>query len=81
VVTATAEALQIHWEYLPSYSPNLNLIERLWKLMKKIIVRNTSYPTFAEFVAAVRSFLANYKEYEKEIRSLITENFQLLYAA
>lgn len=35
VVQTLAETLQIELLYLPPYSPNLNLIERLWKLVKK----------------------------------------------
>ena len=35
IVWALAESLKIELLYLPSYSPNLNLIERLWKFVKK----------------------------------------------
>jgi transposase len=35
IVQATARALDIELLYLPTYSPNLNLIERLWKFTKK----------------------------------------------
>jgi hypothetical protein len=35
LVWAVAETLQIELLYLPAYSPNLNLIERLWKFVKK----------------------------------------------
>ena len=35
VVQALARSLKIELLFLPSYSPNLNLIERLWKFVKK----------------------------------------------
>jgi transposase len=34
LVQKTAEALGIHLVYLPTYSPNLNIIERYWKYLK-----------------------------------------------
>ena len=34
VVCATAASLQIELSFLPAYSPNLKLIERLWKFVK-----------------------------------------------
>lgn len=81
IVKEKANEMNIHLEYLPSYSPNLNLIERLWKLMKKIIVRNQYIEKFSGFISKVKNFLSNYKKYESEIKSLITENFQLVYAS
>jgi transposase len=45
--------------YLPPYSPNLNLIERLRKFMKKILVKNRYYETFQEFEEAFISFFVN----------------------
>lgn len=37
----------------PSYSPNLNLIERLWKFVKKTSLNSVSYATFTEFQTAI----------------------------
>ena len=42
--------------YLPPYSPNLNLIERFWKCLKKEVILNTYYPTFADFKKALLDF-------------------------
>lgn len=44
-----AKEINIVLEYLPAYSPNLNLIERFWKFTKKVLVRNQYYETFDEF--------------------------------
>ena len=42
IVWALAESLKIELLYLPSYSPNLNLIERLWKFVKKQVLYSKS---------------------------------------
>lgn len=63
--------------FLPAYSPNLNLIERLWKLMKSKCLRNRYFSKFAEFRAAIDTFLdqAN-SEHQAEMESLLTLKFQ-----
>lgn len=45
--------------FLPPYSPNLNLIERLRVFMKDRILR-TYYPTFADFRHAIQNFFLNH---------------------
>ena len=64
--------------FLPTYSPNLNLIERLWKFLRKKVVNTTFYPTFQEFRQAIRNFFANLANYKEELRSLMRHNFQRL---
>ena len=68
--------------FLPPYSPNLNLIERLWKFFKKTILYNKYYQTFKEFKSACLSFFEkeNLDKYHQELRSLITDNFQIVSA-
>jgi transposase len=63
--------------FLPSHSPNLNVIERLWKFFKKKILYNTYYEKFEDFVSACKGFFRCRTKYKKELRSLLTENFQL----
>jgi transposase len=78
-VQELAEHLGIELLYLPPYSPNLNLIERLWKLVKRKCLQNTYYPDFAQFRAAIDTFLDSLDGERKPLlRSLITENFQLI---
>ena len=64
--------------YLPSYAPNLNLIERIWGLFKKMTLYNHYFPTFAEFKAAVDGFFNNLERYRDEINSLITGAFHFI---
>src|SRR6266536_825964 len=58
-VRALAQRLRIRLLFLPPYSPNLNLIERFWKFLRKQVLRNTYYATFAEFRAAIQRLLTN----------------------
>jgi len=62
--------------HIPPYSPNLNLIERLWKFMRKEVINLSYYPKFEQFKWAIRGFFQNLEQYTLELRSLITPNFQ-----
>ena len=75
-----AKELNITAFFLPSYSPNLNIIERLWKFMKKKIMKNTYYPTFSLFWEAIISFCKNLSLYKKETEKILSQNFQILKA-
>ena len=75
-----AEWYNIELFFLPPYSPNLNLIERLWKFSKKMLVHNKYYETFTEFRSKVNYFLENLSEYNEELKNLITKKFQILHA-
>ena len=57
VVQALAKELGIELLFLPSYSPNLNLIERLWRFTKRKAVYGRYHPTFADFRAAIEDVL------------------------
>jgi transposase len=47
---------RVHFEYLPTYSPNLNVIERLWKVFHCKVTRNKYHETVKCFKIAVRHF-------------------------
>ena len=64
--------------FLPAYSPNLNIIERLWKFFKKKILYNTYYEEFAVFRKYCLSFFRNIGKFRNELQSLMTDNFQLI---
>jgi len=66
---------KIMLHYLPGYSPNLNLIERMWKFFKKKILYNKYYEKYEEFLAACKNFFRCRKRYREELRSLLTQNF------
>jgi transposase len=76
-VRDAARKLRIQLLYLPVYSPNLNLIERFWKFLKRKVARNRYYTTFIKFRKAVQNVLTNIAAYREELSSLMTERFQL----
>lgn len=67
---------RIDFKFLPAYSPNLNLIERLWRLMKSKAINSTYYETYEEFKIGIEHFLKNTKKIKSEIRQLLTLNFR-----
>ncbi|MDY3561486.1 IS630 family transposase [Gemmata sp. JC673] len=76
-VEAEAQRLGIALLFLTSYSPNLNLIERLWRFTKKKVLRGHTYPDFAAFQAAIDDGLdKTATEYQEEIKTLMTLRFQ-----
>lgn len=64
--------------FLPPYSPNLNLIERLWKFFHQKVTWNRYFETFEEFKNTALNFFKNINLYQKELSTLLTDNFQLL---
>jgi len=76
-VQEAAKRLRIELLYLPPYSPNLNLIERFWKFLKRKVARNRFHATFVEFRSTVQKVLNNIATYRDELASLMTERFQL----
>lgn len=64
--------------FIPSYSPNLNLIERLWRFFHQRITWNHYFETFEEFKSTTLEFFKNLNLYQKELSTLLTDNFQLL---
>lgn len=72
-----AAELGIELLYLPSYSPQLNLIERYWRFLRKKCLYSICYANFNEFKAAIEECiaLALYK-HSDELESLLTWNFQ-----
>lgn len=72
------ESGRVHLIFLPSYSPNLNIIERLWLFLHQKILYDKYYETFPEFKTAVVTFLENIQQYRKELKTLLTDSFQII---
>lgn len=78
LVQDLAKELFIELMFLPSYSPNLNLIERLWKHVKHRALNGKYHETFDDFRETIEQTLENLNTTDQnEIQSLITRNFQL----
>ena len=78
LVQGVAQALGITLLYLPGYSPNLNLIERVWKFVKKQCLRAVYHPTYDNFTGAIDQCLADLDtKHKRAMDSLLTHNFQI----
>src|SRR3972149_4357383 len=77
LVEAEAKQMNITLLFLPSYSPNLNIIERLWKFTKKKILYAKYYDTPAKFHQAINGFFQTVNQkYNGNLKNLLTLNFQ-----
>ena len=71
--------LDIELLYLPAYSPNLNIIERLWKYVKQSCLKNTYYDTFQSFQGAIDSKIEEINtSLREDLASLFSLNFQIV---
>jgi transposase len=78
LVQGLAESLGIELLYLPGYSPNLNLIERLWKFVRKESLNSIYYESFEGFTTAIDGCLDNLSTKHKgEMETLLTHEFQM----
>jgi transposase len=77
LVQTLAASLGIELLYLPSYSPNLNLIERLWRFVRKKSLNSTYYEAFEQFTTAIDQCLDGLPTVHKsEMETLLTHEFQ-----
>jgi transposase len=77
LVWELAESPDIELLYIPPYSPNLNLIERLWKFVKKQCLYSKYYSEFKDFKNAIVNCLNQTDTtYKEELDSLLTLRFQ-----
>ena len=78
VVKTFAASVGIHLLFLPPYSPNLNIIERLWKFTKKQILHAKYYDKPAAFHQAIRDFFDTINDHcSEQLQSLLSLKFQL----
>ena len=72
-----ARSKDVELLFLPAYSPNLNLIERLWKVVKKECLANRYFPDFETFTNAIDRFLDEINgRHQKLLESCLSLNFQ-----
>src|SRR5262245_27741920 len=77
LVQAVAQELGIELLYLPAYSPNLNLIERLWRFVKKQCLYSKYYPDSASFQQAILTCIQQAPTpHQEELNRLLTLQFQ-----
>jgi transposase len=79
LVFEEAGNLNLELLYLPPYSPNLNIIERLWKHVKQSCLKNTYYETFDSFRGAIDEEIEKVNtSLREELATLFALNFQIV---
>jgi transposase len=68
---------EFHLEPLPTYSPNLNLIERLWKFLRRKALSRW-HRTFEAMQEAVAEVLDHLEDYRAELETLMVEKFHIV---
>lgn len=71
------EDSKIELRYLPGYSPNLNPIERLWKILREKACYNKYYSSFVDFKDKIAEFFEQLDRHKDVINSRINDNFQV----
>jgi transposase len=72
-----AHGVEFVLDFLPAYSPNLNLIERLWKFLRKHALQRW-HATYEAMQAEVAQVLDHLEDYREELAMLMTERFHLV---
>lgn len=69
---------KINLVFLPAYSPNLNLMERVWGLLKRQLIGNSFYETFSDFKDSIKKFFKKTLKTKKEewLMPIISDDFQ-----
>ncbi len=68
---------KFHLIFLPPYSPNLNMIERLWKYLNKKVINNRYYLSQYEFKTKIRYFFSSIRFQWNELETLLIDHFQI----
>jgi transposase len=77
LVQSLAKELGIRLLFLPSYSPNLNIIERLWRFVRKQSLNSTWFDSFEQFQGAIDDCLNKMAtDHKQEAASLFVHKFQ-----
>jgi len=78
-VIEKAAELGIDLVFLPTYSPNLNLIERVWKIIKGKVLNSAYYESFSNFCESIFTTVCSlHEQCAAELSSSITKNFQII---
>ena len=79
LIAEKTENLNIKLHFLPPYSPNLNPIERLWKVMNEKVRNNRFFKSAKDFKEAISGFFENtLPGIGNELNDRINDNFQTL---
>jgi len=79
IVIERAAELEVELVFLPTYSPNLNLIERIWKIVKSKVLNAAYYETFDGFCDNIFDCVDNlHEKCASEMASSVTQSFRII---
>jgi serine/threonine protein kinase/transposase len=70
---ALADHPQLELKRLPSYSPQLNVIERFWKLLRRRATHNRLFDALADLKRSIRASLCYFQTLRQRIETLIAK--------
>lgn len=73
-----AKKLGITLKFLPPYTPNLSLIERVWKFFKKKVLSNHYQKKFDTFLETVYAFFKDWDSYREDLNTMLALNFEII---
>jgi transposase len=71
VAAALADNPHLRFYRLPSYSPQLNPIERFWKKLRRRATHNRLFDTLADLKASIRSSLRYFQTVRRSVKTLL----------
>jgi transposase len=78
-VSEAAKRLNIELIFLPTYSPNLNLIERVWKLVKSEVLNSAYHETFECFSHKIENCIGSlHTKFATQMATLVTQKFHII---
>jgi transposase len=77
-VRKLAKKLNLTLKYIPPYSPNLNLAERLWRFLREEVLSLKNYESLDIFSKTCSQFFRGIRKHKKELETLLADNFQLM---
>lgn len=77
-VKKLAKKLKIKLVYLPPYSPNLNVTERLWRFYRDNFLINQYFEKLSDFAKSTSNFFRGIRKHRLELETLLTDSFQVI---
>ena len=68
---ALADHPHLEFKRLPSYSPQLNPIERFWRLLRRRATHNRLFDTLADLKTSIRNSLGYFQTARTRIKTLL----------
>ncbi len=69
--------IKIAWHFVPPYSPNLNLIGRLWKYLRKQVINTQYYEKFDDFQQAIFDQIERAEDEKENLTQVVGTQFYL----